>query len=309
MIAAEAWVDMTITDFTALDVETANADPASICSIGLAHFRSGAYYKSLTILVDPETHFDASNIAIHGIRPEDVAGKPTIANVLPVIGAALREAAVIHHSPFDRTATARAAARYKTDCLPCTWLDSVQVARRAWEHYQDNGGYGLKNLATAFGITFRHHDAAEDARAAGLIVLRAIADTKISLQDWLTKFGCKSAAVSYQPMHRAPSKSRTPFERYARDGNPGGHLFGETIVFTGSLSVPRSEAAQLAASAGCCVADSVTKKTTILVVGDQDLRLTNGQEKSTKHRKVEAMIASGAAIRILRESEFMSMVE
>jgi DNA polymerase-3 subunit epsilon len=55
------------------------------------------------------------------------------------------------------------------------------------------------------------------------------------------------------------------------------------------------------------VADSVTKKTTIFVIGDQDLRLTNGQEKSTKHRKVEAMIASGAAIRILRESEFMAM--
>jgi len=299
---------MPITDFTALDVETANADPASICSIGLVHFRAGVVFKSLTIMVDPETHFDAANIAVHGIRPEQVAGKPTMAKVLPVVGDALRNTAVVHHSPFDLTAMSRAAARYKTDCMPCTWLDSLQVARNAWDHFKGNGGYGLKNLATAFGISFRHHEAAEDARAAGLIVLRAIADTKISLQDWVDNFGRESADESYEPIHRAPSRPLGHFERVARDGNPRGRLLGETIVFTGSLSTPRSKAAQLAASAGCCMADNVTRKTTILVVGYQDLRLTNGQEKSSKHRKVEAMIADGAVIRIVRESDFMMIV-
>jgi DNA polymerase-3 subunit epsilon len=68
------------------------------------HFRAGAVFKSLTIPVDPETHFDAANIAVHGIRPEQVAGKPTIAKVLPVIGGALRNTTVVHHSPFDLTA-------------------------------------------------------------------------------------------------------------------------------------------------------------------------------------------------------------
>ena len=62
------------------------------------------------------------------------------------------------------------------------------------------------------------------------------------------------------------------------------------------------------ALAGCDVADSVTKKTTILVVGDQDLRYTRGQEKSTKHRKAEHMIAKGAPIRIVGESDFLLMV-
>jgi hypothetical protein len=41
----------------------------------------------------------------------------------------------------------------------------------------------------------------------------------------------------------------------------------------------------------------------MLVVGDQDLRLTKGQEKSSRHRKVEAMIAEGAPISIVRESD------
>ena len=71
-----------IRDFIALDVETANADFASICSIGLVHFREGHVFKSLTILVDPEDEFDPINISIHGITPEIVVGKPTIGQSL-----------------------------------------------------------------------------------------------------------------------------------------------------------------------------------------------------------------------------------
>lgn len=296
---------LAITDFIALDVETANSDFASICSVGLVHFRGGAIFKSLTILVDPEDDFSPANIAIHGIRPEDVAGKPTMAKVLPIIAGALANTAIVHHSPFDRTALARAAMKYGTDGLPCFWLDSLQVARRTWGSYGSSGGYGLKNLAASFGIEFKHHDAAEDARAAGLIVTRAIADTKISLQSWIDDIGYESRAECGPP--RAINR-KVDWKRHAQDGDPDGPLFGETIVFTGALSIERTQAAQMASAAGCRVADSVSKKITILVVGDQDLRLTKGQEKSSKHRKAEAMIEDGATIRILRESDFLMMV-
>jgi DNA polymerase-3 subunit epsilon len=87
-----------------------------------------------------------------------------------------------------------------------------------------------------------------------------------------------------------------------------GPLVGETVVFTGALQIPRGEAASQAADAGCDVADSVTKKTTILVVGDQDLRLTRGQEKSSKHRKAEKMISEGSQMRIIGESDFMLLI-
>jgi DNA polymerase-3 subunit epsilon len=76
--------------------------------------------------------------------------------------------------------------------------------------------------------------------------------------------------------------------------DPNGPLFGDVLVFTGSLSMLRREAADVAAKAGCEVADSVTKKTTILVVGDQDIRALNGHEKSGKHRKAEELISKGA---------------
>ena len=292
-----------ITDFIALDVETANADFGSICSIGLVHFRAGEVFKSLTILVDPEDEFDQINIGIHGIRPEDVIGKPTMAKVFPIISAALQDTAIVHHSPFDRTALGRAAGRYGTGGLPCTWVDTLQVARRTWDGFGQDGGYGLANLARAFGIAFRHHDAAEDARAAGLLLLRAINESGVALQVWVDEIGYESTVDT------APRRIKSAFAgKVARPGDGSGPLVGETIVFTGVLQIPRSEAAHVASLAGCDVADGVTKKTTILVVGDQDLRFTKGQEKSGKHRKAETMIANGAAIRIVGESDFMLMV-
>jgi DNA polymerase-3 subunit epsilon len=48
----------------------------------------------------------------------------------------------------------------------------------------------------------------------------------------------------------------------------------------------------------------VNNKITILVVGDQDVKKLAGQEKSSKHRKTEKLMAEGCQIRILRESDF-----
>src|SRR5690606_18200064 len=85
--------------------------------------------------------------------------------------------------------------------------------------------------------------------------------------------------------------------RISREGNPEGSLHGEVVAFTGALQIPRREAADLAASAGCEVAPGVTKKTTILVVGDVDVTRLAGHEKSTKHRKAEQLVTQGAPIR------------
>ena len=53
-----------------------------------------------------------------------------------------------------------------------------------------------------------------------------------------------------------------------------GALFGETIVFTGTLGIPRQKAADMAAESGCGVVNSVSKKVTMLVVGH------SGQEQA-----------------------------
>ncbi len=166
--------------------------------------------------------------------------------------------------------------------------------RRAWPDKFASSGYGLRNVAEFLGIEFSHHDALEDARAAGEVLCRASAHTGLSLEDWLARV--------QRPINSNTNQSAT------RQGNSEGPLFGNVVVFTGALNIPRSEAADLAARAGCDVGSSVTKKTTLLVVGDQDISKLAGKAKSSKHLKAEELIAQGCPIRILRESDFQSIV-
>ncbi len=56
------------------------------------------------------------------------------------------------------------------------------------------------------------------------------------------------------------------------------------------------------------VANGVNKKTTILVVGNQDVKKIAGHEKSLKHRKAEKLITEGYPIRILQENDFKELV-
>ena len=63
-------------EFVALDVETANADMASICQIGLARYENGSLVEEWKTYVDPEDYFDGINISIHGIDEATVKGAP-----------------------------------------------------------------------------------------------------------------------------------------------------------------------------------------------------------------------------------------
>lgn len=63
---------MSMLTFNAIDVETANADRASICQIGVVHVREGAIAERWQTLINPEDWFDPWNISIHGIDESNV---------------------------------------------------------------------------------------------------------------------------------------------------------------------------------------------------------------------------------------------
>lgn len=287
-------VDM---NFVAIDVETANADMASICQIGLAKFANGVLVQEWVSYVDPKDYFDLINISIHGIDESTVEGAPVFHALTDVLHSYLDDAVVVSHTHFDRVALHRAAERHRVSLPVSTWLDSARVARRSWKECSRRG-YGLHAVCQMLGYEFRHHDALEDAKAAAQIMLAACRASNLDIDGWLQRV--------HQPIDLTVGGSDAAI---TRDGNPEGALYGEVLVFTGALGILRSEAADLAATLGCQVAAGVTKKTTMLVVGDQDLQRLAGHKKSTKHRKAEELISQGAPIRILRESDFRKLAE
>lgn len=279
-------------NFVAIDVETANADMASICQIGLVKCENGTLSDEWKTYVDPEDYFDGINVSIHGIDEAAVRGAPTFPELANKLRSYLEGKVVICHTHFDRVAMHQAAQRYGVSTPECTWLDSARVARRAWKDCAWKG-YGLYNVCKMLRYDFRHHDALEDAKAAAYILLAATNESGIDLEGWLRRVR--------QPIDLTSSSSAPAIKR---EGNPEGALYGEVLVFTGVLEIPRREACDLAASIGCQVVSGVTKKTTMLVVGDQDIKKLAGHEKSSKHRKAEEFIEKGIPIRILKESDF-----
>ena len=283
-------------NFTAIDVETANSDLSSICQIGLAKFENGILVKEWVSLVDPEDFFYEMNVSIHGIDEDTVKGKPTLPEIADEMRSLLENTVAVCHTSFDRNALNFALEKYELPPLHTTWLDSSRVVRRTWSEFSSKG-YGLSNVCKKIGYEFVHHDALEDAKAAGHVLIAACKESELSLDEIIAR-----VKLPINPR----SSSSGPY--IAREGNPEGDLFGEVIVFTGQLDVPRSIAADMASRVGCQVSAGVTLKTTILVVGDQDATKLAGHEKSSKHRKAEELILTGQKIRIIRESDFQKMV-
>jgi DNA polymerase-3 subunit epsilon len=286
-----------VVDFVALDVETANANMASICQIGLATYSQSSVEREWMSYVDPDGFFDPINVSIHGINEDVVKDAPKFSEVAEKLYFFLDGQVVVSHTHFDRLAIYQAAKRYGLEAPKATWLDSARVARRAWADFAKKG-YGLKSVCDKLGYSFRHHDALEDAKASGQIILAAINETGLQIDDWFKRV--------QKPIDLEAALAKR--ER-TRDGNPEGPLYGEVVVFTGALDIPRREAADLAAEAGCRVASSISKKVTILVVGDQDISKLAGHDKSSKHRKTEELIRIGLPIRIIGESDFQRMVD
>lgn len=278
-------------DFVALDVETANPFMGSICQIGAVKFKDGAEIDSFAQLIDPDDYFDPENIDIHGITPQSVAGMPKFSDVLPRLSEFVGNSVVIHHTHFDRVSIHQACDLTGAAPAPFRWLDSAKMARRCWPDVAQRG-FGLARLAERLGISFRHHDALEDARATALVAVAILRESGMTLDDWGIRAG--------------QSIIDTSRNAFRREGGEDGPLAGEVLVFTGQLQLPRRDAADRAQALGASVDDLLTKRTSILVVGDQDLSKLAGHSKSSKHRKAESLIAQGHCIRIVAERDFMA---
>ncbi|MCB2196770.1 MAG: transposase [Bacteroidetes bacterium] len=283
-------------NFIALDVETANADYSSICQIGVAEFFNDQIVNTWETLINPKDYFDLLNISIHGINEEKVKNSPTFVQVVDKLKELTKDKIIIHHMPFDRIAINRACEYNDIDKLEINWLDSAKIVRRTWSEFSYSG-YGLFNVANYLKISFKHHNALEDAIAAGKIVLKACELKNMDINDWFERVR--------KPINIYSKGSSVP----NLEGNPEGSLFGENAVFTGSLFITRAEAAKLASDLGCNVSNSVNKKTTMLIVGKQETFKLAGYQKSSKHRKAEKLITEGYEIRILSEDDFKELLK
>lgn len=264
-------------DFVVVDVETACSSVSSICQVGIVGFKDGVEIFEYETLVDPLDRFSPFNIRIHGITSGHVAGAPTFADVHGTIDAHLSGRITVAHSFFDKGALGAACRVHGRTAIETTWLDSVRVAKRAWPELPS---HRLNILSKFLGVRHKHHDALSDARAAGMVIVRAIEHTGIGLAGWL-----------------APTRARTAA---APKAAPMGPLKGARVAILGA---PRDGAlAKCLAAAGARVVASVGTTTTTLVISN-DQPFGRYVTAHCDHRRADELRRGGRMIEILTEDE------
>ncbi|MEV7604787.1 exonuclease domain-containing protein [Paenarthrobacter sp. NPDC089322] len=331
-------------DFTAIDFETANGFRGSPCSVGLSKVRGGVVVEEATWLMRPpenHDHFEFHNTRIHGIRAEDVAGRPRFGELFPEIGAFIGDDILAAHNAAFDLGVIRSGLEVSGLPGPAyEYVCTVMLSRRCYSLVSNSLPYAAEEAGVPL---INHHDAAEDARAcAGILVdiarrnnANSIAELYLSLGLTLPRQaafdpagGLSKATLAALAGRKAGSpaenqleESRSPrgsWSSWPEEGpnplpNPAaeaGHpLFGQTVVFTGDLTMARPEAKSRAADMGARPESRVTARTTVLVVGDgfvaDDLR---AGRLTGKAKRVLELHAKGQQIEVVSEGEFLQMV-
>lgn len=146
----------------AIDFETANEQRGSACSVGLAWIENNRVVRVEERLIRPrDMRFSSFNIAIHGIRPEHVEDAPEFPEVMDEFADDFHGATMIaHNAAFDFSVWRSALDGYRMDYPELSYLCSVKMAQRVWPQLIS---HKLNVLAQHLGLSFAHHNAAEDA--------------------------------------------------------------------------------------------------------------------------------------------------
>lgn len=166
-------------DFVAIDFETANRRSESACQLAAVTVkRSEIVAEYCWLIRPPRNYFSPLNISIHGIRPSDVVDSPRMdfvwEKLAPVIDG---QPLIAHNAGFDVNVLVSSLAAYGIACPHLQFQCTRTLARSAWPHLS---GYGLKSLGNWLGISFKHHDALEDARCCAQIALTIQAQRGLS---------------------------------------------------------------------------------------------------------------------------------
>jgi len=290
-------------DFVALDFETANSNYASICQIGIVIFRDGKIDEKVCQLIDPESFFEGINMARHGIKENEVKGKPTFSQFSETLNSYLQDQIVVHYQPFDYSAYHQACELHGLEPVDCIWLDVAKVVRRLWFGFQ-HSGYGLENVSAQLGINYKPHDACEDAGAAGQVFIEACNQSGRTIKDWTRRINWKinkRKLIKIQPAGTIIEKKGKASAPVVEDTeNP---FYGKRVVVSGDFdNWPwRDELVEILIKKGARVTQAVSGSTNILCIGKS--------AGPVKIEKMEDNIEQGKDAKIITERQLLKLLK
>ena len=164
-----------MTDFAAIDFETANECPSSVCSVGVVVVRGGVITDTFYSLIHPEPeYYQWFCRRVHGLGPEDTEDAPVFPYVWEQIEPLIEDLPLVaHNSRFDEGCLRAVFRVYQMDYPDYVFYDTLWASRRVFGHSLPN--HQLQTVASACGYELEnHHHALADAEACAWIARRIL---------------------------------------------------------------------------------------------------------------------------------------
>jgi DNA polymerase III epsilon subunit-like protein len=158
--------------FTAIDFETANSNPGSVCAVGLVKVRDGKVVDKSHWLIKPPPgidHFDPINVEVHGIRERDVVhAADWEMSIEGILQFACEDQLVAYDAPYDASVMRKATEQLQLDLPAKDFYCAQELARTELELPKHN----LNDVLEALKLPpVRHHEPGTNALACANVVL------------------------------------------------------------------------------------------------------------------------------------------
>ena len=164
-----------MTDFAAIDFETANHYPSSVCSVGIVIVRNGKIADKIYHLIRPEPEwYSYWNTKIHGLTAADTEN----AKIFPYVWAEIEPKIaglplVAHNSPFDEGCLRAVFRVYQMDYPDYEFHCTCKASRRMFGKILPDHQLHTVAAHCGFDLT-NHHHALADAEACAVIAMKVL---------------------------------------------------------------------------------------------------------------------------------------
>ena len=164
-----------LTDFAAIDFETANGKRSSVCSVGIVIVRGGRIVDSFYSLIRPyPNYYSPFTTQIHGLTRVDT----DIADHFPEVWARIKDRIeglplVAHNARFDEGCLKAVHQAYRIPYPDYRFYCTLTASRRCLRGRIPN--HQLHTVARVCGFDLEnHHHALADAQACAAIALKLL---------------------------------------------------------------------------------------------------------------------------------------
>ena len=160
-------------DFAAIDFETANSLPTSVCSVGIVIVRDCKIVDTFYSLIKPEPeYYNFWCSQVHGLSLDDTMDAPVFPDVWAQIEPMIEGLPLVaHNKAFDESCLKAVFRVYQMDYPDYEFHCTCIASRKVWPE----GHHNLDIIAARCGYDLEnHHHALADAEACAAIALQIL---------------------------------------------------------------------------------------------------------------------------------------